>query len=317
MTNKPKLNIKEQIAFLKNQGVTFRYFTEAEAEIFLRESNYFFQIKAFTKNYDKDENSKYKNLDFAYLRELSIIDTSLRDIILELCLTYEHLLKVHINAHCSENPNEDGYEIVENFLNNITKKSQVPRYYKRGKSNIYQKDLIEKYYIKKKNGTYTSDFALWNFVGILSFGEFMQFYSFYFRQYNSSKPNCVKSGFIEPIRRLRNAAAHNCCILHILKGNPNISFKKNKRLKTKIRQMCIFSTNNKLKHLSHPLIHDFICLLLATKELCPPKMFKKLKEKIFIAINKMLKHKEYFVGNELFESKFIFVIKIILKLYKA
>ena len=311
MTNKPKLNIKEQIAFLKNQGVTFHHFTEAEAEIFLRKSNYFFKIKAFAKNYDKDENGKYKNLDFAYLRELSIIDTSLRDIILELCLTYEHLLKVHINAHCSENPNEDGYSIVEQFLQKYTKPKSLQSY-EIEKSNIYQKDLIKKHYMKNDE-TYISDFALWNFVEILSFGEFMQFYDFYFKKYDNS----VKSGFIEPIRRLRNAAAHNCCILHILKDNPNISFKKNKRLKTKIRQMCILGTSNKLEQLNHPLIHDFICLLFAIKELCPPKMFKKLKEKIFIVINRMLKHKEYFVENELFESKFIFVIKIILKLHKV
>lgn len=310
MTNKPKLNIKEQIAFLKNQGVTFRYFTEAEAAIFLRESNYFFKIKAFTKNYDKDKNNKYKNLDFAYLRELSIIDTLLRDIILELCLTFEHLLKVHINAHCSENPNEDGYEIVKRFLSQKDTKPKSLQSYKGRKSNIYQKGLIEKHY--KQN-----NFALWNFVEILSFGEFTRFYDFYFRKYNNSKPNCVKAGFIEPIRRLRNAAAHNCCILHILKDNPNSSFKNSKRLKTKIRQMHIFSTNNKLKHLSHPLIHDFICLLFAIKELCPPKMLKKLKEKIFIAINRMLKHEECFVGNELFESKFIFVFKIILRLNRT
>ena len=313
MNNRPKLNIKEQINWFKDKGVTFKYFMETEAEKFLMESNYFFKLKAFAKNYDKNQDDKYINLDFAYLRELSILDTLLRDIILELCLTYEHLLKVHINKHCSENHNENGYEVVEQFLQDICKPKELESY-EQGRRNIYQKDLISKYYIKQTDDTYKSNFALWNFIEILSFGEFTQFYDFYFKQYNCLKPYCVKAGFVEPIRRLRNAAAHNCCILNTLKDNNNISLNPSRKLKAKIKQMSILSRYNKLQQLNNPLIHDFLCLLFAVKELCPPKMFKKIQEKIVKFMKRALKYRKYFVKNESIESKFHFIFKVILKL---
>lgn len=148
-TKKLKLNIDEQVECLKNLGITFKYYSESDAKTFLTESNYFFKLKAFTKNYKKDKNNKYINLDFAYLRELSTLDTLLRALILELCLACEHLLKAQINTHCSNNDKEDGYSIVKSFLKNPKNKPRALERYEKGhKPNIYQQELIAKYYKK-------------------------------------------------------------------------------------------------------------------------------------------------------------------------
>ena len=309
MHNKPKLNIKDQIEWFKNKGVTFKYFTELEAEIFLRESNYFFKLKAFAKNYDKDQNGKYINLDFAYLRELSILDTSLRDIILELCLTCEHLLKVHINNHCSESANNDGYVVVDKFLKDKNNKPKALKSFEKGNSNIYQKDLIEKYYIKQQDGTYKNFFALWNFIEILGFTEFVKFYIFYFEKQDEN------SQLAFSISKLRNAAAHNFCILHNLKNNRVLSFTSSKILQTKIRQMSIFSPYHKLQQLNNPLFHDCVCLLYLTKQICPQKMKRKLNKKIVNFFRRSIKHSYYFKDNEIIKSSFSFIIKIFLRLF--
>lgn len=304
--NKPKFNTKEQVRYLKDKGVTFKYYSEQDAEKFLTESNYFFKLKAFAKNYDKDKDDKYIKLDFAYLREMSILDKLLRDIIFELCLTCEHLLKVQINTHCSNKNNEDGYKIVDDFLK--TNKPHSLIIYERSKCNIYQKRLIEKYYIKNRN-EYESNFALWNFIEILTFAEFINFYNLYFEQSEE-----LKAPFIKEVKELRNAAAHNFCILHILKDYTSINFKPSKLLQRKIREMNIFNQDKKLKKLKNPIIHDCLCLLFLLKALCPPRMFRIIKRNIISFIRKTLRRKEYFTDNQHISSSFNFVIKVILKI---
>ena len=68
---KKKLTIDEQIANLKEKGVTFNIVNEDEAKKFLRYNNYYFKLKSYASNYPVNpKNNKYVNLDFAYLVEL-------------------------------------------------------------------------------------------------------------------------------------------------------------------------------------------------------------------------------------------------------
>ncbi|NDJ27699.1 hypothetical protein DMB95_06945 [Campylobacter sp. MIT 12-8780] len=310
--DKPKFNIKEQVQHLKDKGVTFKYYSEQNAEKFLTKSNYYFKLKAFAKNYDKDRNNKYINLDFGYLRELSILDTLLRTLILELCLACEHLLKTQINAHCSENSQENGYGIVNNFLKEAKNKPLSLKKYEQGyKSNIYQRKLIEKYYIKQKN-TYKSKFALWNFIEILTFAEFVNFYDFYYK--NNKK---FEKHFINQIGKIRNAAAHNFCILYNLDTKPISSFKRTEQLITRIRKIKIFHKNNKLPYLNNPLFHDCVCLLFLVKDLCPPSMLRVMERKIFKFIIRARKHKDYFKKNNKINQSFQFMVNVILRIFEV
>ena len=88
--NRPKLTIVEQIAHMKECGIRFTIDDEAAAAKFLHESTYYFKVKAYAKNYPKynfgENKGKYVDLEFAYLRELSIIDTLLRKEIMKMSL---------------------------------------------------------------------------------------------------------------------------------------------------------------------------------------------------------------------------------------
>ncbi len=117
---KYKLSIDEQIKNMKENGITFNLFKEDEAKNFLKYSNYFFKVKSFSKNFQK-ANGKYQNLDFSYLKELALMDTLLRDIILELSLVIEHILKVKFMRHLTDNIREDGYEIINEYLSSNKK----------------------------------------------------------------------------------------------------------------------------------------------------------------------------------------------------
>ena len=58
---KKKLTIDEQIANLKEKGVTFNIMNEDEAKKFLRYNNYYFKLKSYASNYPVNpKNNKLK-----------------------------------------------------------------------------------------------------------------------------------------------------------------------------------------------------------------------------------------------------------------
>lgn len=60
--------------------------------------------------------SKYLNLDFAYLKVMSILDMHLRDLVVRMCIDIEHDLKVMLVNDVEAQSAEDGYDIVNGFL---------------------------------------------------------------------------------------------------------------------------------------------------------------------------------------------------------
>lgn len=117
---RPKLSIDEQIADMQAKGITFNHSDICDAKRFLKCNNYYFKLKAYERNYDKyrstPKQGKYINLDFAYLKELSTLDMYLRKIILSMALDIEHALKVQLLFDLSQNSEEDGYAIVQEYL---------------------------------------------------------------------------------------------------------------------------------------------------------------------------------------------------------
>ena len=106
----PKLTAAQLVQKLEQKGVKFNIINQIDAEEFLKNNNYYFRVASYRDNYDsfKDKNSKYSNLEFAYLVELSILDMYLREHIIGMCLDIEHCLKVHMLRYIEINGAEDG-----------------------------------------------------------------------------------------------------------------------------------------------------------------------------------------------------------------
>lgn len=177
---KNKLSITDQIAYMKNNnGIKFNIVNEEAAKEFLQNNNYYFKLKSYAKNYEKYNSGtnigKYINVEFAYLKDLSKIDMHLRMYIIKITLDIEHFLKTQLIRDFSENDKEDGYELVKDFFDkypyiekNINDKSK----------NSACSDLILKY---------KDNFAVWNIVEVLSFGDFIRLYEMYYEKYKSDK----------------------------------------------------------------------------------------------------------------------------------
>lgn len=303
---KNKLTIEEQIQDMKNKGITFNYNDEKSVQNFLKYNNYYFKFKSYGKNYDKylstPKKDQYINLDFAYLKELSTIDMYLRKVILSMAIDIEHALKTQLLYDLSTNEIEDGYHIVKQYLENdyMHKKSIYDKI-----GNSAASDLIQK---KKENG---DNYALWEIVEVISFGEFINLYELYYTTYPSKGDDY--HNYLWSVKFLRNAAAHNNCLLNSLKAPYHVSINKTKNILNEISKIKLISPKSREKWMSNPVIHDFVVLVYVYVKLIKSP---GIKNKGIFSLNylfneRMIKHKEYFQKNDIIIESYKFTAKIV------
>ena len=305
LPRRPKLTIEQQVEHLKNKGVTFALCTEEQAVSFLKYSTFFFKVKAFDKDYEiNPKTGKYLNLDFAYLMELSTLDMHLRRLILHATLDLEHYLKVMLIREISENPNEDGYKIVERFFNaypdvkaSIGNKSE----------NSMCRDLIQKL---QKEG-----YAVWNLIEVISFGDLVKLCEMYDQNTGGKNEDLFRCLFA--VRCLRNAAAHNNCLLNSMRAPYTRKIKPSRFLTHFASTIPGVKETSREKKMSNPVIHDFIGLLFVYDKIVTSAKTREhfASELHQLFDERMVKRKEYFQKNEVLVSSYSFVMKAINQLY--
>lgn len=143
------MSLDAQIQNLKDDGVKFEICDEGEAKKYLLSHNYLFRMKRYAVNFDCDEQDKYKNLDFALLKDLAIIDYEFRLMLEYITSNAEHALKLRFNTLLMQDPVCDGYKVSQlvdpdgEFLFDLQK-----GYQKRSKVHFspYSDDLVKKYF---------------------------------------------------------------------------------------------------------------------------------------------------------------------------
>ncbi len=312
--SKPKLSAEELIAKMKNEkGITFNYISEENAVEFLKGKNNYYRLAAYRKNYDKRLNGKnkgsYIDLDFAYLVDLSIIDMHLRNMIIQMCLDIEHDLKVQLLNDITSNPSEDGYDIVVSFLsNNEYLKDEI---YKK-RFSTYVGDLINKFFTfethKNANNKDVIDdmeirCPVWAFVEIISFGTFINLYDYY---YDLDAP--VQKQLLNPVKSLRNACAHNNCIINNLRRG---STKPTRKVSQFLSSIPNIKPDARRKYLSSQPIFEFCSLLLVYNSVVSENVKGHRYEELSSLINKrMKKHSKYYTNQQLLSSTYDFIRKI-------
>lgn len=319
---KRKLQFTEQIAHMRDQkGISFSIVNEEDALDFLSNHNYYFRIKAYAKNYehysdeDNERKGKYIDLEFAYLKELSILDMHFKNIAHKILAAIEHFSKIHMLKDF-ENDSEDGYQIVKDFFQaHESCDASLFRRTIRNKKG-YCGDLIRKCCQIHPESIENQRFALWNIVEVLSFGDLIHLYTFYYeRNTNRRMETQHITNLLWSARMLRNAIAHDNCLLNSLKnGYSNAQFNWNKLLNTFIQKhIPSISSKTRKKRLSNPVVHDFVATLHLFNEIVLSKEVKKERmDELhnFIHI-RCLSHKEYFEKNTIISSTYSFIRDIV------
>ncbi len=306
---KEKLTVQQQIEHMKSKGILFNVENEEFAKDYLENNTYYFKLKAYAKLYNKypkgENQGKYINLEFAYLRDLATIDSLIRKKIFCIASDIEHYLKVSLlhdfNLSC-----EDGYEIIEDFIKNNENNLRNEIDSKLRSSTCG--DLVRKY---------VNDLSIWNIVEIISFNDFSKLYSLFYtrnnQQFGRGKINYRGPYYylINPVRILRNAAAHNNCLLIGLSKSASESFNFENKVASFLGRKGIKNTSLS-KQLSKPLIHDFCVMLFLYSKIAPKSaqkyVFNDLKD---LFNGRIAKNKDYYTQKSLISSAYEFIVKVI------
>ena len=317
--DKPLRSPADLVTKLKDEkGITFGYMDTVEAEAYLSDRNNYLRTASYRKNYEKhktgDSEGKYIQLDFAYLVELSRLDMYLRSHLLQMCIDIEHALKVAVIADVEKNAAEDGYKIVDDFL------SQAPDILgsiAKKIDSIFTGDLIEKYFdlcyvFDQVTGNIRSeiirtDCPVWVLVEVLAFKDFLRFLEFYTDQY----PGRIDVNFklLNTVRNLRNACAHNNCILTSLRpGATQPTYIVSQRV-SKISTVAKEERKNKLS--CRPLF-EITCLLMEYEHWVSESLRKRRMEALKkFAHGRMVSHIGFFSSNQVISTSISFLQKII------
>ena len=305
---KQLLSIEELIQHMKNRGITFNEISENDAKQFLQNNNYYMKLAAYRANYDKCDTGKrqgqYKKFDFGYLKELSTIDMYLRYIVMDMCLDIEHVIKVRLIKNITNNPSEDGYDIVRKFIaqdDNL----RILKNIRSHKSGEYCKDLIEKYY---------PYFPVWVFVELISFGDLLYFCSFYEKIYGVQ---IINNKLMNTVRDVRNAAAHSNCLLNKMTEKIDSTKQVNNEISSFIIGMKNISKTSRVNNLSYKFTNSFVTVLYVydslMNEIPKQKRYKEIQE---FMNGRVVKNKQFFQSNSKIVGVYNFHKKVIDNLVK-
>lgn len=305
---KEKLSFEEQIEDLKSKNVKFELFSEENAKRFLQYNNYYFKLKSYARNYPKytkkELSDKYVNLDFAYLVELSTLDMYLRRLIVGLCLDIEHVLKTRFMRDITNNPDEDGYNIVKRYIESDYKVISNILF---NKEKSATSELINKYSEEFDN------IPVWNLIETLPFGRFIELYNLYYGIYGGHS----YTSYLGSIKFLRNAAAHNTCLLNSIRRPYSIKIKKNMDIMDVLSKAKKFKTSYKTK-MENPVVHDFVVLLFVYYDILNTPANRNMRDKGMQAIKSLFKetmvrndNRAYFSKNDVLVENYNFVCQII------
>ncbi len=314
---KPMLHINEMVDHLKLKNIKFERISEKDAENYLKNNNNYYNLTSYKNNFEKYFVNgifidKYIDLDFSYLKDLSIIDHRLRLILFKMIIDIEHYLKIKILNTIESIDEEDGYRIVNRYLEQDFYNVKFPKkvhnsIFKKVGSEYYQK-IFSKYDLDKDKKL--ENIPIWEFLEIITFGELVNFYDFYTNEYKLKDEN--KDVYIlRDIVKLRNAVAHNNCILS------ELNMKKNKYPPSyKIIQFlnnCDIGKDTRSKKLSNSRIRQISYTLYMFNEIVTSDGIKNNVKKDIneLFFDRIIKHKEYYNNNELLKSIYCYFKKII------
>lgn len=311
---KPWLTPVQQVEHLKQKGVRFEKISEEDACTYLERNNNFFRIRSYRTNFEKVAEGaragQYVNLDFKMLIDLSIIDMLLRNELLPMTLDIEHFAKVNLLREI-ERHGEDGYAIVEDFLAEadwVNSEGRTCNRTKdeiaRGQSSAYTSGLLEKHP--------EHDYPVWIFMELVSFGTFLRFMKFCADRFGDKR---LRDDYyvLQNVKALRNACAHNNCVLNNMIGCP--ARHNAQPAVTQGLESIGISLSQRRSKMKNEVFQQIATVLYAHQRWVSEGVRRNRGDSLRKFSNRMLKNWEFYKDNGQVVSGFFFILRMISSWY--
>lgn len=289
---KPKATFDDLYQKLINKDITLKHHSKEEVIDYLKNRSYYYKISSYRKNFPKNTEGKYIDLDFLDLTICASLDVRLRELLLLMCLDVEHSLKTKFMAILTEEELENGYSIIEEFEDKHPEKfSKVIEEFR---SNKYKRDMFKK----------RTTLSVWVFLEVVSYGTFSSLTKLYIEKTKPERDPLYTTQHIL-IKNVRNSCAHNNVFLINLFDRADHIKQPDPKTKSYASTMKI---NLGLVHF--PKIIDIINLFYLHKKLCSDELNKRRADEASFIIDKYNQDKSTFNKSEFkikkfFESIFI------------
>jgi hypothetical protein len=317
---RPMMKISEMVPYLKLKNIKFCECSEIDAENYLRENNNYYNVTAYKNNFVKYQcgksEGKYIDLDFAYLKDLSIIDYRTRLLLFKMIIDIEHYLKIRILNTIEDILEEDGYNIVNLYMEKDKNDEKMPNRVRdsilKKVSNEYYKKIFSKYDLDSDKKL--ENIPVWEFLEIITFGELINFFEFFTSTYNLDDSKYIF--ILREINKLRNAVAHNSCVLSELDKKDN--FHRADTLIVNYLIDCGIGKENRNNKLKNSRIRQITYTLYMFNEIVSSKGVKEnVKHEVSkLFYGRIIMNRKYYNNNGLLKSIYEFFEKIIEKNYK-
>ena len=247
---------------------------------------------------------------------MSIIDYRTRIALFKMIIDIEHYLKIRILNTVEVLNNENGYNIVNLYLekdyNDIERPKRVHDSIRKKVTNEYYDKIFSKYNI---NGdTRIENIPIWEFLEIITFGELINFFDFFTTYYNLNDNKYIF--ILREVNKLRNAVAHNSCVLSELDKKDNLH--RADTLVTNYLQECGIGKENRTNKLKNSRIRQITYTLYLFNEIVTSEGVKQNvnHELSKLFYGRIILNRKYYNNNGLLISIYEYFDKIIEKNYK-
>ncbi|MBQ9058463.1 MAG: Abi family protein [Atopobiaceae bacterium] len=222
--DKSKLTLEQQVRYIKDTGVSFNLYSEAEALVFLRDETYFNKITAFGPLWKKDADGRFYNLDFGQLVDLWRIDRLLSQVCMLMTLEIEAWAKEQIVSRCDQLNSEDGYSLVDDFWNSLDKANKKnlrnDLHINADRRMLEGSPWMDEEYLEPLLDKYELDLPVWVLMLTAFFNTLQMFYRFCGRRWHDEQM-VADSYLLLDVKNIRNLCAHNNGLLVGLSEAPD------------------------------------------------------------------------------------------------
>lgn len=317
---KPFMSADELIEKLAKKGVTFELTTTDEAKRYLKKNNNYYKLTSYRKNFEKDSEGKYLGLEFAYLKDLAIIDMLFRYQVIKMALDIEHFEKVRLLTFL-KSKGDDGYMAVDSYKESLRTSGEyklmpllenLETEINNNKTSVYCRDMLNHISPRQK-------MPVWVFTEVITFGTFRNFFQFCATSYKED--GLIDEAYrLKMVKSLRNAAGHSNCVFNDLTlMQPNSKIDVNKAVLNKLATTNILSVedgaNGRLEpsEIQNDRIKEIITLFFVHSRILPSlDMREHYKIELADFVLRMNRHlDDYYKDNMPITNAFTIIQKIV------